>query len=91
MQELVCAFCVGADDHVFFDEMNDDAAFVKRRPVFDVPIESVGFFDEDDRACVPFEVCEHLRETFSTGSSRGFHIDKFRYDTDVVGVGVLAQ
>src|ERR1039457_3476739 len=82
---------IRANDDVFLDKMNGNSQLVERRPVLEVPVESVGLFHQNCSAGMFLEIRQHLCKAGSTTLLGRLHVDELLRNREAFFQRVLAQ
>lgn len=90
MYELLRRSRIWTNDHVFFDEVDRYAEFVKYCPILDVSVQPIGLLDQDRiaRRVMLLQIRDHLIEAGPTALLSGFDINVLLdyYHTRACGV-----
>lgn len=80
------------EDLALLDEVNLDTQFLNRRRICKVPVQTVGFLDEDYSAVrVLLEMLDHRIKSWAAGPLGCVHIDELLIDDATVLGSVRSQ
>ena len=91
VHKLVRRAGIRANDDVFLHKVNGDASLVERRPVLEVPVESVSLFHENRPAGMFLETRQHLGEAGSATLFGRLDVDELLQDHEAFFQRVLAK